>query len=44
VEVTDGQTEARVGLEPAVGRDHDDAGRSEGEIPGENQFAMVITT
>ena len=43
VEVADGQTQPRVGLEPAVRRDHVDAGRPEGVLGREAQHAMVQT-
>ena len=43
VEVADRQTKPRVGLEPAVRRDHVDAGRPEGVLGREAQHAMVQT-
>lgn len=44
VKVADGQAQPCVGLEATVGRDHHDAGRLEGVVPGEYQLAMVIST
>lgn len=44
MEVTDAETEAGVGLEPAVGSDHVDAGGLEGELSREDELAMVDAT
>ena len=36
-----GETKSGVSLEPSVGCDHEDGGRLEGELRGEDQFALV---
>ena len=41
VVVGDGETQPRVSLEPAVGRDHEDGRRLEGELGGEDELAVV---
>ena len=41
MEVTDGQTETLIALEPTAGSDHVNGGRAKGKLPGEYQLAMV---
>lgn len=44
VVVTNGQTQASVGFEPAIWRNHINAGRFERKIPGEHQPAQIVTS
>jgi len=43
VVVTNGQTQTSVGFEPAIWRNHINAGRFEWKVPGKYQPAQIVT-